>query len=829
MTTTPTPDMCRPVTDRTPPATRQVPKMTRPSPSAAGLRVEQLEDRLTPAGAMIPAGEFNWTQYSPTGELAQLVWEGQTLVYRTRAAGGWSEEAIATAPTFTQGQYDTRDQVQTASQSAQLVFTSDGTPHVLYLEQAWVGASNAYQTVVRDYARVGSQWQLVQSITAPWLSTWGPSNLVAEAGANNSLHIMFAETYGAASGSGNFGAGVLWYATNKSGSWQFDKVADTADLKYDVWFTGGRWAPRFLSMAVDGQNNAHVTYTPQFYIAGAFSTVASTLKYATNAGGAWKSETVMAPLDGTADAGLGASVAVGPNGQVGIASYYVDRYATGSPQSSKLMFHTRNANGTWAHSDVATAPDGYVAGDGAKFTGFSPQLSFDAAGRANIVFSDEAGQHNPVSYANQVSGQIRLATLTAGGWTFQTVYRQDNPLVNQLYYPVAATYNGQTTFAGLRVVSTLDGNQNPTGMNFGVIDVGAPAGPAVPVTAATPGGAAGAAPGAPTPVAAPVVPSTPNAVVAGSDDETGQSTVVTVFRSNGEVDYTITPFGSAYTGGARVLRADVSGDGVADVIVGSGGDIQARVRIWDGQTRNLIFDATPFEDFEGGVGLAAGDLNGDRVDDLILAPDVGGGPRIQVWAGGSFQKAMPDFYGLPYPEFRGGLRLAAGDLDRDGIADLVVAPGSGGGPRLTVYNGKSFLGGDGPTPMVNDFFVFDESVRTGLNLTAGDVDGDGFADVVVGSGGGSGPRVRILSGRELARGDTSRAIADFYAAAGDERSGVNVGVTDLDRDGRADVVTGTASSVVSVYTGAEIASNDPPARLVGFQSFAGVGGAVYVG
>src|SRR5437773_7058355 len=111
--------------------------MTR-AQTAPGLLVEQLEDRLTPAGSYIPAGQFNWTQYSPTGELAQLVWEGQTLVYRTRAASAWYNEPVVTARTFSQTQYDTRDQVQKATQSAQLVFTGDGTPHVLYLDPSWV-------------------------------------------------------------------------------------------------------------------------------------------------------------------------------------------------------------------------------------------------------------------------------------------------------------------------------------------------------------------------------------------------------------------------------------------------------------------------------------------------------------------------------------------------------------------------------------------------------------------------------------------------------------------------------------------------------------------
>ena len=59
-----------------------------------------------------------------------MIWDGQSLVYRTRAANAWQGETVATAGAFSSPQYDTRDQVQKATQSAQLVFTTDGTPHV---------------------------------------------------------------------------------------------------------------------------------------------------------------------------------------------------------------------------------------------------------------------------------------------------------------------------------------------------------------------------------------------------------------------------------------------------------------------------------------------------------------------------------------------------------------------------------------------------------------------------------------------------------------------------------------------------------------------------
>jgi hypothetical protein len=806
-------------------------------PCSSLLRVEQLEDRSNPSGTTIPAGEFNWTQYSPTGELAQLVWEGQSLVYRSRVANAWQASTVAAASGYSSGSYDTRDQVQKATQSAQLVFTTDGTPHVFFLQSQWNSGSNAYQTVIKHHARSSSGWREVESIAAPWLSTWGPSNLIAEAGANGSIHLMFAETYNYATGVGNTGSGILWYATNKSGAWAYSRIADTADLRQDIWFSGAQWAPRFLSMAIDSSNNAHVTYCPQFYIAGAFSTVYSELKYASNASGSWRSEAVMTPLDGTADAGLGASVAVSSTGQVAIASYYADRFPTGSPQSSKLMYHTRNSNGTWNHSDAVTRPDGYMGTDGANYTGFSPQLYFDSSNRPNIVFSDEAGQHLPVTYANEFSGQIRLATLNNGVWATQTLFRQTDPLRNQMFFPVAATHNGQTAFAGLQVNSVLDGNQNIARSDFSLVEMNAgwglssapvptspPPPPAVPPTAPP---AITPSPVNYSPVNIPSGPVKNVAMAVGTDAEPGVTTTVAVFRSDGSLQLTITPFGNNYSGGARVARADVTGDGVPDIVVGSGGGIQARVRIWNGATNQLIFDTAPFENFTGGVVLATGDLNDDGISDVVIGPDWGGGPRVQIWAGGRLQKMMGDFYGIPYPEFRGGIRIASGDVNRDGADDLIVAPGIGGGPRITLYDGRNLAGGR-PSLIMGDFYAFEADLRTGMYLAAGDVDGDGYADLIAGMGAGGPPRVRIFSGQELTR-HRQRILSEFYASNPAETEGAKVGVSMMDSDGKADLLIGTAGGRVSMINGATLSTQENPALSMSFAAFSGLNSGLYVG
>ena len=69
-----------------------------------GLQLEQLEDRLTPAGSEVPAGEFNWMQYSSTGELGQLVWNGGTLVYHSRIQSGCGDVAVPGTGGFAAGQ-----------------------------------------------------------------------------------------------------------------------------------------------------------------------------------------------------------------------------------------------------------------------------------------------------------------------------------------------------------------------------------------------------------------------------------------------------------------------------------------------------------------------------------------------------------------------------------------------------------------------------------------------------------------------------------------------------------------------------------------------------
>ena len=135
------------------------------------------------------------------------------------------------------------------------------------------------------------------------------------------------------------------------------------------------------------------------------------------------------------------------------------------------------------------------------------------------------------------------------------------------------------------------------------------------------------------------------------------------------------------------------------------------------------------------------------------------------------------------------MSTAVGDINGDGQLDLVVAAGMGGGPRIAVYDGMSFLSGS-PVKLTADFFAFEAGLRNGTYVTVTDLDNDGYGDVVVGAGAGGAPRVVAFSGQSLAASQ-QRTIVDVYVSNADNRSGVRLAAADVDDDGVPDLITGS--------------------------------------
>jgi hypothetical protein len=306
-------------------------------------------------------------------------------------------------------------------------------------------------------------------------------------------------------------------------------------------------------------------------------------------------------------------------------------------------------------------------------------------------------------------------------------------------------------------------------------------------------------PAAPPP---PVSPPPPNAPPNGDVRPpvliSGPNGRVDVFAEGGDGNLSFsgrsfTPFGPAGT--VRATAADFTGDGVADFAFATGAGTAAQVGIVDGATgATVLAPTTVLGGLAGGVFVAAGDVNRDGRAELVVS--AAGLRLVEAYrvSGGRLTRLLQ--FTPPSVGGTGGVPVAMGDVNRDGAADLLTGSGAGGLPRVTVYSGSALAAGRA-THLVTAFLAFDAGVTTGVNVAAGDVDGDGFADVVASQGAGGSSLVKVWSGAVLAANARTAASsltvsAQFFANGTDDRGGIEAVARDLDRDGRAEVVTASA-------------------------------------
>jgi len=314
----------------------------------------------------------------------------------------------------------------------------------------------------------------------------------------------------------------------------------------------------------------------------------------------------------------------------------------------------------------------------------------------------------------------------------------------------------------------------------------------------------------------------------------GNDGTVIVYRigsdSKTSVISTMTPF-SGFTGAVRTASGDIDGDGIADYVLGAGPGGGPAVKVISGANKTEIRNFLAFEaSFTGGVLVAVGDFNQDGFDDIVISADNGGGPRVRVISGKDSAQFV-DFLSIEDSNFRGGTRPSVGDVNGDGIPDLFVGAGFGGGPRVALYDGNSISSGS-PVKFFGDFFIFESTLRNGAYSAVGDLNGDGFGELIAGGGPGGGPRVFAVSGADLlsSNGRMLTPVANFFAGNSSTQGGVRVSAKDTDGDTLADLVTGLgvgATATLTTFRGTAIQSAGPnatPESLELFTPFSGLTG-----
>jgi hypothetical protein len=386
-------------------------------------------------------------------------------------------------------------------------------------------------------------------------------------------------------------------------------------------------------------------------------------------------------------------------------------------------------------------------------------IVFGATGQASVLVTPAAATHLQLSVPVQTTGSLGF-TLTV------TALDQFNN--------VATSYAGTVHFSSSDTKAVLPSNYTFVSLDAGIhnftITLNLPGTQSVTATDT---------------VNASITGTTSTLVrlqyLATGADAGGGPEVKVYNAITGQVLFDFYAYDPRFMGGVRVAVADVNGDGIPDIITAPGPGGGPDVRVFDGSTGILIREFMAYDPrFLGGVYVAAADFTGSGQADVVTGADAGGGPEVKVFDTKT-NTVLFDFMAYN-PAFPGGVRVATGDVNGDGVPDIITGAGPGGGPHVQVFSGKDLS-------LLKSFMAYDPGYTGGVFVAAGPTTNDGKADILVGPGsaGAGHVMVQLFSGADLS---ILQSFSPFNPGFG---GSVRVALADVTGSGLDDIITAAGS------------------------------------
>ena len=204
----------------------------------------------------------------------------------------------------------------------------------------------------------------------------------------------------------------------------------------------------------------------------------------------------------------------------------------------------------------------------------------------------------------------------------------------------------------------------------------------------------------------------------------------------------------------------------------------------DGRTGSF----TPFVGYDGSVHTATGDINGDRIMDVVVVPAVVGAPgHIRVLSGAD-GSSIASF--ICFPGYLGSIDIAVVDINSDGFDDIIASSTGGASGTVAIFNGRDFS-------VMKTFYPYGAGYMGTVHVSGYDPDGDGAYSILTSTGEGTRGHVKAFD-------PNLDVFLSFFSGAEGDLSGCYVIGGDLDGDGLDDIATGTGAGTeaeVHVFDG----------------------------
>ena len=258
-----------------------------------------------------------------------------------------------------------------------------------------------------------------------------------------------------------------------------------------------------------------------------------------------------------------------------------------------------------------------------------------------------------------------------------------------------------------------------------------------------------------------------------------RSLPITTYASDGSVLRTSQITLTNDTGGATITTADLGTDGTLELIVGHGLGNDPRVLFLRQDGSEILSFLAYADNFGRGVTVAACDLDGDGPAEVVTGTQHGGGPQVRVFDNYGNVKFNNGFFA--YAEnFRGGVNVACGDVDNDGVAEIVTAPGPTGGPHVRIWEWFN-----NSWQLDQQFFAYNVSDSNGVDVLIKNENGTNKLIVSHAINNKNEKTYYNIFENQIATVDK---IVNTLTSFTIDESDYNYAVADLDADGNEEVV-----------------------------------------